>query len=154
VRRRFFHILLVEDDRPTAALLMHLCSCPIPRRLHHVESGPEALDFLHRRGKHSRAPTPDLILLDVNLPCLTGIEVLRIIKSAEPLKVIPCLIVSTSAAPADVNAAYDAGAAAYIQKPENLDHLTRVLECSLLMWLETATLPRPMFRRSAAGGVT
>ena len=150
--RRFFNILLVEDDAATASLLKHVCACPIPRRLHHVESGPAALDFLHKRGQFARQRTPDLILLDVNLPGLSGIEVLRAIKASDAFRVIPCLVISTSALPAEVQAAYEAGAAAYIVKPTALEELSRVLECSLRLWLEVATLPRAGLGTTAAAG--
>jgi CheY-like chemotaxis protein len=139
--RRVFHILLVEDDHATVSLVRHVCSFPTPRRLHHVATGSEALAFLAQQGVHARARTPDLILLDLNLPGLSGLEVLRTLKADDRLKVIPCLVISTSAAQNEILAAYDAGAAAYIVKPAALDQLIHTLEVTLRMWLTIATLP-------------
>src|SRR5580698_6229332 len=103
-----FQVLLVEDS-PTDVLLTReaLESATMQNHLHVVDNGVEAMEFLRRKGKHSAAPRPDLILLDLNMPCKNGQEVLDEIKSDPSLKAIPVVMLTTSKTGTDVIEAYE-----------------------------------------------
>jgi CheY-like chemotaxis protein len=103
----------------------------------------EALDFLHHRGEHGDAPTPDLILLDLNLPRKNGREVLEEIKTDPKLRRIPVLVMTTSRADQDIQKAYSLNANCYITKPMDLDEFLRIVKSIEDFWLRTVTLPKP-----------
>jgi CheY-like chemotaxis protein len=111
--------------------------------LHWAKDGVEALDFLHRRGKHAKAPRPDLILLDLNLPRKDGREVLSEIKNDEDLKTIPVVILTTSQAEEDVVKSYHLHANCYVTKPVDLEKFIVVVQSIDRFWLTIATLPSP-----------
>lgn len=106
-----------------------------------ARDGVEALDFLHQRGSFQKAPIPDLILLDLNLPRKNGREVLSEIKSDPHLRRIPVLVMTTSGADQDVNRAYSLNANCYITKPMDLDEFLRIVRSIEDFWLKTVTLP-------------
>src|ERR1700722_7021764 len=137
-----FRILIVDDDRAGANLLRkvmeNLRSQP---ELHFVWDGAEALDFLHRRGAHSDAPRPNLILLDVNMPRLGGLETLSAIKSDPELHVIPVIMFSASTSPDDIRESYRARANCYVQKPTDLDRSVKLMEAIETFWIDTALRP-------------
>ena len=140
-RSRIFNILLVEDDPAAAKFLRTVCLQPRPRRrLFHVADGEQALAFLRRTQPYERARRPDLILLDLNLPRVNGLDVLASIKADIDLRSIPCVVLSASEYPTDVREAYAIGAACYITKPVDLAQYERALTSSLRMWLEIASL--------------
>jgi CheY-like chemotaxis protein len=107
-----------------------------------VCDGAEALDYLYRRGRYAKAPHPDLVLLDLNLPKKSGLEVLDQIKADSKLKHIPVIVFTSSAAPFDINRAYDFHANCYVTKPAELNDLFRVISLIERLWLEAAKLPR------------
>ena len=139
-----------------------------------LRDGQEAVDYLLRQGAYAprgvasakagsyprsepgEGPTvqvlpappawrrPDLIVLDLNLPLLTGIEVLKLIRSVPPLSLIPVVILSTSRRPEEVHEAYAAGANTYIEKPFDFDRFVTILRTLQQYWLEIAVLPPPM----------
>ncbi|MEU9736748.1 response regulator [Streptomyces sp. NPDC048002] len=115
-------VLLVEDD-PGDELMTREAfeDNKIGNTLHVVRDGEEALDFLYRRGEHGDAPTPDLILLDLNLPKYDGRQVLERIKSDPELAHIPVVVLTTSAAEEDILRSYKLHANAYVTKPVDLD---------------------------------
>ncbi|PJE95282.1 two-component system response regulator [Streptomyces carminius] len=115
-------ILLVEDD-PGDVLITReaFADNKIRNVLHVVRDGQEALDFLYRRGRHTGAARPDLILLDLNLPKYDGREVLARIKSDPDLCVIPVVVLTTSSAEEDVLRSYRLHANAYVTKPVDLE---------------------------------
>ncbi len=137
-----FRILLVDDDPVGARLLQELMK-NLKRRheLHFARDGVEALDFLHRRGAYTAVPRPDLILLDINMPRLGGLETLSAIKSDPQLCVIPVIMLSTSAAPDDVWRSYSAHANCYVQKPTNLEETVQLLQAIEAFWMECVLLP-------------
>jgi CheY-like chemotaxis protein len=137
-----FRILLVDDD-PAAARLFQELMKNLHRRheLHFARDGVEALEFLHRRGSHAAAPRPDLILLDINMPRLGGLETLVAIKSDPLLCVIPVIMLSTSGAPDEVWRSYRAQANCYVQKPTNLDQTVKLVQAVEAFWMEFALLP-------------
>jgi CheY-like chemotaxis protein len=136
-------LLLVEDNPGDVFLTREaLKSVSLPVRLTVARNGEEALDLLHRRGTAFRdAPTPDLILLDLNLPRVNGREVLSEIKSHPVLKRIPVLVMTTSCSGLDVERAYSLNANCYIAKPMDLDEFVRIVKSIEEFWLRTVTLP-------------
>jgi CheY-like chemotaxis protein len=113
-------------------------------RLHVVRDGQDALDFLFRRGAYARvesAPRPHLVLLDLNLPKVSGHEVLRAIKRDEALRTIPVVVFTTSDREEDVEQAYRLGGNSYFAKPGDLDAYRRLLDIVQQYWTRQARLP-------------
>jgi chemotaxis family two-component system response regulator Rcp1 len=140
--RCMFRILVVDDDRAAAyslrEVMKNLHSRP---ELHFVSDGVEALDFLHRRGAYEGAPRPDLILLDVNMPRLGGLETLSAIKSDPQLYVIPVIMLSASTSLEDIRESYQARANCYVQKPTDLDRSVKFVQAIETFWRDFALLP-------------
>ncbi|CAM5298523.1 MULTISPECIES: response regulator [Streptomyces] len=115
-------VLLVEDDAGDELMTREAFEDnKIGNTLHVVRDGLEALDFLYRRGDHTEAPTPDLILLDLNLPKYDGRQVLEQIKADPELSHIPVVVLTTSSAEEDILRSYKLHANAYVTKPVDLD---------------------------------
>ena len=140
---RPIEILLVEDS-PTDALLTReaLEQSKILNQLHRVENGVEALAFLRREGQYAGTPCPDLILLDLNLPKKSGIEVLQEIKEDEDLRIIPVVVLTTSKSEEDIVKSYDLHANCYIIKPVDFNKFTEVIQSIREFWFSVVTLPR------------
>jgi chemotaxis family two-component system response regulator Rcp1 len=137
-----FRILIVDDDPAGVNLLRELMkNLHRQHELHFVWDGVEALDFLHRRGAYANAPRPNLILLDVNLPRLGGLETLSAIKSHPELCVIPVIMLSTSSSPHDVRKSYQARANCYVQKPTDLGRSVMLIQAVEAFWMDFALLP-------------
>jgi CheY-like chemotaxis protein len=136
------NILLVEDNPGDADLASEaLDSSKMNNALHVVDDGEKAMAFLRREGPYSKAPRPDLILLDLNLPKKDGRQVLAEIKSAENLKRIPVVILTTSQAEEDVLKTYDLHANCYITKPIDLNQFLHVVRSIENFWLSIVVLP-------------
>ena len=106
---------------------------PVEHRLIHVGDGQLALDYLFRQDRHAdpeTSPRPDLILLDLRLPKVDGLEVLRQIKEDKELMSIPMIVLTTSAADSDLAAAFRLGAESYQLKPVNFEGFTELMENS------------------------
>ncbi|MFE9116673.1 response regulator [Streptomyces sp. NPDC007172] len=115
-------VLLVEDDAGDELMTREAFEDnKIGNTLHVVRDGLEALDFLYRRGDHTEAPRPDLILLDLNLPKYDGRQVLEQIKADPELSHIPVVVLTTSSAEEDILRSYKLHANAYVTKPVDLD---------------------------------
>lgn len=134
-------ILLAEDDPAHAEIVRrNMENFRIANRLEHVSDGEKALDYLYRRGKYGNpdlSPRPGLILLDLRMPRLDGLEVLKVIKSDADLARIPVVILTTSAAETDMARAYDHHANSYLVKPLDFSQfvsLTDALGYYWLMW--------------------
>ena len=135
-------ILLIEDSPSDADLAREaLGQGKILNNLHFVEDGVEAMKFLRRKEPYLRVPRPDLILLDLNLPKKSGVEVLREIKTDQILKLIPVVILSTSAAQEDIIKAYSLHANCYITKPVDFVEFTKVIRLIEEFWLAVVQLP-------------
>jgi chemotaxis family two-component system response regulator Rcp1 len=135
-------ILLVEDNPGDVRLTREaLREGKVYNNLHWAKDGVEALEFLRREGKHSAAPRPDIILLDLNLPKKDGREVLSSIKNDDRLKQIPVVILTTSEAEEDVLRSYELHANCYITKPVDLDKFIVVVQSIDRFWLTVVTLP-------------
>jgi chemotaxis family two-component system response regulator Rcp1 len=136
-------ILLVEDNPGDARLTREaLRDAKVRNNLHVAPDGVEALAFLRRQGKHATAPTPDLILLDLNLPKKDGREVLEEVKGDEQLRHIPIVILTTSQAERDIAESYRLRANAYVTKPVDLEQFLRVVQSIEHFWLEIVKLSR------------
>jgi len=139
---RTIEILLVEDNPGDARLTLE--AFKEGRVLNHLvvmKDGVEALAYLRRRAPYAAAKTPDLILLDLNLPRKSGREVLAEIKTDEQLKVIPVVVLTTSADDQDVARAYNEHANCYITKPVDLEQFLRVVHSIEDFWLTRVRLP-------------
>ena len=116
-------VLLVEDDEGDVLMTKEAFEYyKIRNRLHVVSDGEQALQFLHRAGPYADAPRPGLILLDVNLPRRSGLEVLAELKRDEDLLVIPVVMLTTSAAEEDILRSYSLHANAFVTKPVDFEH--------------------------------
>ncbi|WP_406376501.1 response regulator [Streptomyces sp. NBC_00647] len=136
-------VLLVEDD-PGDELMTREAfeDNKIGNTLHVVRDGEEALDFLYRRGAHTGAPQPDLILLDLNLPKYDGRQVLEQIKSDPALSHIPVVVLTTSAAEEDILRSYKLHANAYVTKPVDLDQFIAAVRQIDDFFVQVVRLPR------------
>lgn len=135
-------ILLVEDNPGDVRLTSEaLHEGKVYNNLHWAKDGVEALEFLHRTGKFGKAPRPDIILLDLNLPKKDGREVLAAIKNDATFRHIPVVILTTSQAEEDVARSYDLHANCFITKPVDLPKFIQVVQSIDQFWLTVVTLP-------------
>lgn len=136
------NVLLVEDSPADAELTIIAIRQDRPEvTVHVVESGDDALAFLHQEGDFIDAPTPDLILLDLNLPGRDGTEICSILKDDDDLMSIPVIIFSNSNSKRDVRAAYRGRANAYLVKPMEYTDIREAMAALLEFWLHWACLP-------------
>lgn len=121
-------VLLVEDDDGDVLMTREAFEHhKIRNKLHVVQDGEEALQFLHREGPYADAPRPGLILLDLNLPRRDGREVLAELKADPELRVIPVVVLTTSEAEEDILRSYTLHANAYVSKPVDFDRFIDVI---------------------------
>jgi chemotaxis family two-component system response regulator Rcp1 len=136
-------ILLVEDNPGDARLAAEaLKENKVRNNLYHARDGVGAMDFLRRRGEYADVPIPDLILLDLNLPKKDGREVLEEIKHDSALRLIPVVVLTTSAAERDLVKTYGLHANAYIIKPIDLDQFIEVVRAIENFWFTIVRLPQ------------
>lgn len=132
------HILLVEDNLDHAELIRRSFEDHrVANDIHHVTDGEAALDYLFWRGNldPSQCPRPHVVLLDLRLPKVDGLEVLRQIRSSDELKTIPVVVLTTSQAEQDVARAYGEHANSYLVKPVDFAGFTRMMEDLGFYWL-------------------
>jgi len=135
-------VLLVEDNEADVRLTREaLREAGEDVRLSAVGDGEQALAYLRREAGFAEAPRPDLVLLDLNLPRKNGLEVLDELRADERLAAIPVIVLTSSAARADVEAAYTRGANAFVVKPLELDAFMDLIGAIRGFWLEVAQLP-------------
>lgn len=135
---RPIEVLLVEDNEDDIDLTREAFSeARVKLNLHVAQDGIEALKFL----RDSENPTPDLILLDLNMPRKDGRETLAELKADPHLKRIPVIILTTSDADADVLSAYDQNANSYIVKPVDFDQFLKVMHILEEFWFTIVKLP-------------
>jgi CheY-like chemotaxis protein len=134
------YILLAEDDPVVAELVQHALAAhkPAPRVVH-VRDGVETLDFLYARGnyEHRDLANPAVVLLDIKMPKLDGLEVLRQVKADERLKSTPVVMLTSSQDDRDVRESYQLGANAYVVKPVEFRRFATVLKELETFWLKT-----------------
>ena len=139
---RPIELLLVEDNPGDARLTREaMAQSKVANHLNHVRDGEEAMRFLRREGQFATAPTPDLVLLDLNLPRRDGREVLEDIKRDPLLKHIPIVILTSSEAEEDILRSYRLHANCFITKPVDLEQLARVVQGIEQFWFTVVKLP-------------
>lgn len=135
-------ILLVEDNPGDVRLTEEaFAAASITTDLHVVRDGEAALAFVEQRGAHEHAPRPDLILLDLNLPKVDGMEVLERVKQDSDLRRIPVVVLTSSAAEEDVAESYERHTNAYLSKPVDAGEFVDLVESFESFWLSAAHLP-------------
>lgn len=135
-------ILLVEDDEGDIELTLEAFNrSKIALNLNVVRDGMEAMAYLQQQGEFQTENSPDLILLDLNLPRKDGREVLHEIQANEYLKQIPVVVLTTSEADEDILRSYQVGANAYVTKPVGLEGLTKVVTMLEEFWFTIVKLP-------------
>jgi CheY-like chemotaxis protein len=136
-------ILLVEDNEGDIILTLEaLKEAKIHNEINVVKDGDAALRYLNKEGQYQDAETPDLILLDINLPKMDGIEVLTKIKSNESLMVIPVVMLTTSDSEKDIFHSYQSHANCYITKPVNFENFMEVIQTIKDFWINIVQLPK------------
>ena len=140
--RKFVDILLIEDNPDHVELILKaLRDNNVLNEVHVVASGEEAIDFLYQRGAYANAARPGLILLDIKLPGMDGIEFLRRIKADPELKRIPVVMLTTSAGEKEIVESYNCGANSYIVKPVDFEQFAKVIKELKLYWVVVNSLP-------------
>jgi len=139
-------ILLVEDSSDDAEMTIRaLKKVNLADNLVHLEDGQEALDYLFGKGKYSSrelSKQPKVILLDIKMPRVDGIEVLRQIKLNEATRMIPVVIMTSSSEEKDMIASYSLGVNSYVVKPVNFESFAKAVSDLGLYWLLTNQAPR------------
>jgi two-component system, chemotaxis family, response regulator Rcp1 len=135
-------ILVIENDPAAARLTKEAFK---ESGLHDVVTtvpdGDEALAYLRREEKYSAHPRPDLIFLDLHLPKKSGLQVLQELKSNDRLKTTPVVVISGSADPSEVRAAYELHASCYVQKPNDLGEFLIFVQCCYEFWGSQVVFP-------------
>jgi two-component system, chemotaxis family, response regulator Rcp1 len=144
-------ILLVEDNQNDVKLTrLSFEKARMKVDLHVVEDGEECMAFLRKKGQFTSAPTPDLILLDLNLPGMDGREVLAEISGDEVLRHFPVVILTTSRNEEEILKMYQLRCSSYIVKPIDLEQFLRVVRTITEYWFTVVVLPAE--RVDAAAG--
>lgn len=141
---KLYVVLMAEDNKhdivaAKRAWKQHLIKNP----LHIVKDGEECLDYLYQRGKYSdpeSAPRAGILLLDVNMPKMDGLTVLKHIRADEKLRRLPVVVLTTSDLDEDRVKSYDLGANAFIRKPVGFDNFSNALKTTNIFW-ELTELP-------------
>lgn len=138
-------ILLVEDNLQDIEITRRaFAKGRVSSELVVVRDGEEAIEYLHHRGKYrdpASSPRPGMILLDLNLPKVGGMEVLQHIKNDAGLRIIPVIVLTVSEREQDVVRSYELGVNTYIQKPIEFETFQRVITAVHEYWTLIATLP-------------
>ena len=139
-------LLLVEDNQFDAELtIRELKNHNLANNLFHVKDGGEALDFIFGEGKYATRQhinnLPKLILMDINMPKVNGIEALEKLKSDERTKTIPVVILTSSKEDPDIQTCYKLGANSYIVKPVNFERFAEAIKNLGFYWLLLNQLP-------------
>ena len=139
---RSINILLIEDNPGDVRLTQEAFKeGRIPINLDVTMDGVEAVKFLRKEDNYADAKTPDLILLDLNLPKRDGREVLEVIKTDDVLKRIPVVVLTTSNAEQDIIKSYNLHVNSYVNKPVDFDRFFDIIQKIEDFWLSTAILP-------------
>jgi CheY-like chemotaxis protein len=132
-------VLLVEDDDDHAEIVARgFANSSVRSLIHRVSDGEAALDYVFRRGSYADpclSPRPSVVLLDLRLPVIDGLEVLRTIKEAPELRNLPVVMLTTSGAEPDIVAAYQNHANSYLVKPAELSHINEMTHALSSYWL-------------------
>ena len=133
-------VLCVEDNSADSKLINDiLANCSTKPKVQVVSDGEAATEFLFQKGHFSSAPTPDLVLLDLNIPLKDGLQVLKEVKNDPYLRYIPIVILTSSERPEDIRASYEHCANGYVVKPSDLKEFSRVIKSIVDFWLTANT---------------
>jgi CheY-like chemotaxis protein len=150
---REFPVLLVEDDEDDAFLIRRAFrQAGLPNPVNHVEDGDEAVAYLSGEGEHTdraRSPMPGLILLDLKLPCRSGLEVLAWIRAQPGIGRTPVVVLTSSRETSDVDRAFELGASGYLVKPVDADGLLGMVRKLADYWMGMSQLPSATARPPA-----
>ena len=136
-------VLLVEDDPGDVLMTQEaFADNKVSSSLHVVSDGVTAMEFLRKSGKYGSAPTPDLVLLDLNLPGMGGREVLAAVKGDPVLRQIPVVVLTTSELEEDVLRSYELHANAYVTKPVDFERFIEVVRQIDQFFIGVVRLPR------------
>jgi CheY-like chemotaxis protein len=139
---RPFEVLLVDDDEGNAFLLRQASGqSEVEVKLHTVCNGEEGLAFLRKEGPYAAAPTPDLVLLDINMPVMNGREMLAALVADPSLRGLPVVVFTSSGDGKDVDSLYGLRCSTYIVKPRDFDGLEKVVDLIYRYWFTVAALP-------------
>jgi CheY-like chemotaxis protein len=147
------HILLAEDDpRDEELILAALEEYNLANKVFVVRDGEEVLDYLYRRGKFAaRTPgNPVAVLLDLKMPKLNGLEVLKVIKGDEHLKMIPVVVLTSSREEPDVTECYKFGVNAYVVKPVDFSEFMKAIKLLGVFWAAVNETPSPIPKSATA----
>lgn len=135
-------VLLVEDDPGDVLMTMEaFADYKVANRLTVVSNGEDAIAYMRKQGPYAAVGTPDLVLLDLNLPRRDGREVLMEIKSDPELRRVPVVVLTTSDAEADILAAYDLHANAYVRKPVDFEQFVAAVRAIDDFYITVVRLP-------------
>lgn len=138
---KLVHVLLVEDNDGDIVLTLEAFEeSKIKTNISVVKNGKDALDFLNFKGKYKDVERPDLILLDLNIPIISGMEVLKEIKQDVKLKTIPVIILTTSSNPKEIKLAYELYTNSFVTKPLDMDEFLRTIISIEEFWLQICKL--------------
>ena len=132
-------ILLLEDNPADATLFRQATAGRFNVTV--AQTGAEALDLLFQRGRFSKSPRPHMLVLDLNVPILSGHEVINVIKSNSSLRSLPIIVISLSGRVEDVQKAYDLGACSYIVKSSDLTLTEKALSALVEFWAGYVAYP-------------
>ncbi|MEX0718319.1 MAG: response regulator [Planctomycetaceae bacterium] len=139
---RPMEILMVEDSLTAARVTIGALKCGrFEHRLTWLKDGTTALDFLFRRGRYRRAPRPDLVLLDLGLPGIDGLEVLAHIRSDAELRALPVVVMTASTASEDVLECERLGVESYLTKPVDLVKFLGLVQELRSYWSDDMIVP-------------
>ncbi|MCH8568997.1 MAG: response regulator [Balneolales bacterium] len=143
MERKSIHIFLVEDNQGDILLTKEAFEdAELDHRLTIVTDGEQAITYLKSIAEKDLSGSPDMILLDINLPKVNGIEVLKFVKSSEKLRHIPVVMLTTSSFEPDVMESYRNYANCYITKPVEVDEFIAAVTSLDQFWVKHAKLPR------------
>ena len=138
-----FVILMIDDDEEDFSLVKEaLVSKRLKVDLYWAQDGDEAMNFLFRRGEYANVPTPNLILLDLNMPGKDGFEVLRDLKAHKDLRKIPAVILTSSGDEKSVSRGYNTGASSFMLKPLTFDEMANAMQSLCEYWFALVQLPK------------
>lgn len=137
------NILLIDDDEREIFLTKRAFrKRSIPSEIQVAKNGEEGLDLLRKQGPFEAATSPDLILLDLNMPRMNGYEFLEAMKGDDDLLSIPVIVMTNSQSDVDMAKSYRHHANAFISKPIELDDFMKVIEAIEIFWFSSARLPQ------------
>jgi len=137
-----YNVLLIEDNEGDILLTRKAIGmCDLQTDIHVAKNGREGLEFLFKEKENTDKPTPDLVLLDLNMPEVNGIEVLKEVKKNSTLKKIPIIVLTTSTSDTDIIQSYDLNANSYISKPIDFFRFGEAISNLLNYWFNVVLLP-------------